>query len=82
MLTSKCTPDDEIESLESGADDFLGIPFSTQVLIARIKVLLRTRDREKSHNIAFGSFVYDRKDRKCFFDEQEIPSDQSRKQAF
>ncbi len=43
-----------------------------QVLITRVKVLLRIRNKEKSNNIAFGSFVYDQTERKYFFDEQEI----------
>ena len=72
MLTTKSSPNDEIDALESGADDFLRIPFSMQVLITRVKVLLRIRNKEKSNNIAFGSFVYDQTERKYFFDEQEI----------
>lgn len=72
MLTTKSSPNDEIDALESGADDFLRIPFSMQVLITRVKVLLRTRDKEKNNNIVLGSFVYDQKERKCFLNEQEI----------
>jgi DNA-binding response OmpR family regulator len=72
MLTTKSTSIDEIDSLELGADDFLRIPFSMQVLITRVKVLLRNRDMEKSDDIVFGSFVYDQTERKCFLDKQEI----------
>jgi DNA-binding response OmpR family regulator len=72
MLTDKSTCADEVDSLESGADDFLRIPFSLPVLMARIKVLLRSEDKERSGDIASGLFFYSHKKKKWFFDEQEI----------
>jgi len=72
MLTNKATPDDEIDSLETGADDFLRIPFSTPVFIARVRALLRRRDRAMINTIKFGSLCYKPKDRKCVLDKQEI----------
>ncbi|MCK5828799.1 MAG: response regulator transcription factor [Methylococcales bacterium] len=72
MLTNKSTYDDEIDSLESGANDFLRIPFSVQVLIARLKVLLRTHYKVKRGDMTFGSFFYNRENKKCFFDNQEV----------
>ncbi|MCK5829325.1 MAG: response regulator transcription factor [Methylococcales bacterium] len=72
MLTEKSTHNDEIDSLESGANDFLRIPFSVPVLMARIRVLLRTHYKEKSGNIAFGSFFYNQQNKKFFFDDEEI----------
>ena len=41
MLTAKTTTDDKILGLDSGADDYLGKPFETKELIARIKSLVR-----------------------------------------
>ncbi len=72
MLTNKSTIEDEIDSLETGADDFLRIPFSTPVFIARVRALLRRRDREMIDTINFGSFCYKPKDRKCIFGKHEI----------
>ncbi|MEE9395854.1 MAG: response regulator transcription factor [Methylococcales bacterium] len=72
MLTNKATIEDEIDSLETGADDFLRIPFSTPVFIARVRALLRRRNREIIDTINFGSLCYKPKDRKCIFDEHEI----------
>lgn len=41
MLTSHNTVDDRVEGLNSGADDYLGKPFSFPELMARIQALLR-----------------------------------------
>src|SRR3984957_18645851 len=41
ILTSHNTVDDRVEGLRSGADDYLGKPFSFPELLARIAALLR-----------------------------------------
>lgn len=41
MLTAKVQVDNIVSGLESGADDYLTKPFSMDVLLARIKVLIR-----------------------------------------
>jgi two-component system, OmpR family, response regulator len=41
MLTAKTGLHDEIEALDTGADDFLTKPFSFLVLVARVRALLR-----------------------------------------
>lgn len=41
ILTSHSAEQDRVEGLESGADDYLGKPFSFPELIARIRALLR-----------------------------------------
>lgn len=41
MLTAKSLPSDIVLALDSGADDYLVKPFATEVLIARVKALLR-----------------------------------------
>jgi len=47
MLTAKGLPEDVVEGLESGADDYLPKPFDLTVLLARVKSLLRRRDWTK-----------------------------------
>ena len=47
MLTARVQEDDQIQSLNSGADDFLTKPFSLRLLLARIDNLLK---RSKNHN--------------------------------
>ncbi len=44
MLTAKSLPDDVVQGLESGADDYLSKPFDLPVLLARVKGLIRRRD--------------------------------------
>lgn len=41
ILTSHNTEEDRVEGLNSGADDYLGKPFSFPELVARIRALLR-----------------------------------------
>ncbi len=47
MLTAKGEDSDEISGLEVGADDYISKPFSPKVLIARIRALLRRRQRKE-----------------------------------
>jgi two-component system alkaline phosphatase synthesis response regulator PhoP len=44
MLTAKGLPEDVAFGLEAGADDYLAKPFELQVLLARVKGLIRRRD--------------------------------------
>lgn len=48
MLTAKGLPEDVVEGLESGADDYLSKPFDLTVLLARVKSLLRRREWTKA----------------------------------
>src|SRR5436190_1018947 len=41
MLTARGTPDDRIEGLSLGADDYLAKPFQPQELLLRIEAILR-----------------------------------------
>ena len=43
MLTAKTLPQDMVQGIEAGADDYLAKPFDLSVLLARIKSLLRRR---------------------------------------
>ncbi|GAA3763724.1 response regulator transcription factor [Terriglobus aquaticus] len=52
MLTSHNTIEDRVEGLRTGADDYLGKPFSFPELLARIEALLRrTLPQENSHEV-------------------------------
>jgi DNA-binding response OmpR family regulator len=44
MLTAKSLPEDIVQGLEAGADDYLSKPFDLPVLLARVKGLIRRRD--------------------------------------
>jgi DNA-binding response OmpR family regulator len=61
MLTAKGQVDDRVEGLDSGADDYLVKPFSLKELLARVRALLRRREREEAVGDGFviGAAVID-----------------------
>jgi DNA-binding response OmpR family regulator len=50
MLTAKGLPEDMVQGLEAGADDYLAKPFDLEVFLARVKGLLRRRDWTRAGN--------------------------------
>ena len=48
MLTAKGQVDDRVEGLDSGADDYLVKPISLRELLARVRALLRRKERADS----------------------------------
>lgn len=59
LFMTACVEDgDEIQGLEMGADDYLTKPIRPQVLLARIKALLRrASDEEPKQQLVFGALV-------------------------
>ncbi len=61
MLTAKGQVDDRVEGLDSGADDYLVKPFSLKELLARVRALLRRREREEAvgNELVLGAALID-----------------------
>ncbi len=59
MLTAKDGAWDQVEALDTGADDYVTKPFSFDVLLARVRSLLRRRVTERPVNLAVGDLVLD-----------------------
>jgi two-component system OmpR family response regulator len=59
MLTAKDGEWDEVEGLDTGADDYLTKPFSYAVLVARLRALLRRGARERPAVLAAGDLRLD-----------------------
>lgn len=59
MLTANDMEMDEVMSLNCGADDFMTKPFSLAVLRARIKNLLRRKEKLSSQEYREDDFVFD-----------------------
>jgi len=54
MLTAKGEEEDRVHGLEKGADDYITKPFSTKILLARIRTVLRRKHPDHDDN---GSII-------------------------
>lgn len=72
MLTAKDGEYDEAEGLDTGADDYIGKPFSYVVLLARIRALLRRRTRGGARVLRVGDLVVDPGTHTCRRGDREI----------
>ena len=60
LLTAKGQPDERIEGLEIGADDYLPKPFEPRELVLRIKnILVKTKIRSTRRLIEFDNITID-----------------------
>jgi two-component system OmpR family response regulator len=72
MLTAKQGENDETEALDTGADDFLTKPFSFEVLLARLRAILRRGRPERPALMEIGDLRLDPAARKCWRGDREI----------
>jgi two-component system phosphate regulon response regulator OmpR len=60
LLTARGNPDDRIEGLSLGADDYLSKPFEPRELVLRIRSILRRQSTQpRSRQIRFGEWEFD-----------------------
>jgi two-component system phosphate regulon response regulator PhoB len=61
MLTAKAQPEERIQGLELGADDYVPKPFSPKELVLRVQALLRRlRKSEQGNNLEVDEFLIDK----------------------
>jgi two-component system OmpR family response regulator len=72
MLTAKGGEWDEVEALDTGADDYLTKPFAYAVLVARLRALLRRGARERPVRLEAGDLRLDPAARRAWRGEVEL----------
>ncbi|MDA5560868.1 response regulator transcription factor [Exiguobacterium sp. MMG028] len=69
LLTARSDNETTIQGLDAGADDYVTKPFDGNVLLARIRAVLR---RTRVVNIQYGPLRYDEESGRVLYEEQEI----------
>jgi DNA-binding response OmpR family regulator len=72
MLTAKDGEWDEVEALDTGADDYLTKPFSHAVLVARLRALLRRGANERPTVLEAGDLRMDPAARRAWRGDNEV----------
>ncbi len=72
LLTAKVGEWDEVEGLDTGADDYLTKPFSHAVLVARLRALLRRGSRERPAVLTAGDLRLDPASRRTWRGDTEL----------
>jgi DNA-binding response OmpR family regulator len=73
MLTARDAPADQVQGLESGADDYVIKPFTFEVLLARVHALLRRQRLEHPQVLRFADLTMDTSGHKVYRDQREVP---------
>ncbi len=72
VLSAKTETSDKIDGLNLGADDYLTKPFNTNELLARIRALLRRKEKFTSDHLTFSDITLDRDTFELKKDEKSI----------
>jgi DNA-binding response OmpR family regulator len=72
MLTARDAPADQVQGLESGADDYVIKPFTFEVLLARVHALLRRQRLEHPQVLRFADLTMDTGSHKVYRSQREV----------
>ncbi len=72
MLTARSKQDEVVRGLNLGADDYLTKPFDLDVLLARVRALMRRQGGEKSPVLTSGSITLDTNTRNVTRGEKNV----------
>jgi two-component system, OmpR family, response regulator len=72
MLTAKDGMWDQVEALDTGADDYVTKPFSFEILLARLRSLLRRGAHERPTRLVVGDLVLDPASRRASRGEVQL----------
>lgn len=70
LLTAKAEIEDQVQGLDMGADDYLPKPFSMEILLARIRALLRRREEYTPNLLQYGNVTLNQKSFELSIGEQ------------
>ena len=72
MLTARTAPEDRIQGLNVGADDYLAKPFVVGELLARVRAVLRRTGQATAETISIGRLRIDRSRRRAWCGAAEV----------
>ena len=72
LLTARDAPADQVQGLERGADDYVVKPFTFEVLLARVRALLRRHEAERPAVLRFTDLSVDTGTRRARRGERDI----------
>lgn len=73
MLTARDAPSDQVQGLESGADDYVIKPFTFEVLLARVHALLRRQRLEHPQVLRLADLTMDTGSHTVYRNQREVP---------
>lgn len=73
IISAKDSLDDKLQGLELGADDYLTKPFHIAELNARIKAVLRRKQRDGKNTLEMGNLVLDLNERSLSIAGEPVP---------
>lgn len=73
ILTAKDAPNDQVQGLEAGADDYVIKPFTFEVLLARVHSLLRRRQLDHLPVLCFANLTLNTGSHVVHRGQREVP---------